>query len=218
MKIFLDTADVSEIRRAADAGLIDGVTTNPSLMAKVGEGRDPKEIFLEICEAVDGPVSAEVVALEKDDMIEEGRRLAALHDNIVVKLPLIEEGLRACRALTAEGIRTNVTLCFSAPQALLAAKAGATFVSPFVGRLDDIGAEGMGLIAQIRQVYDNYDIETEILAASIRHPMHMVESMLQGADCGTLPPKVLYQLLKHPLTDRGLEAFLADWETLGKDL
>lgn len=218
MKIFLDTADVSEIRRAADAGLIDGVTTNPSLMAKVGEGRDPKEIFLEICAAVDGPVSAEVVALEKDDMIAEGRRLAALHDNIVVKLPLIEEGLRACRALSAEGIRTNVTLCFSAPQALMAAKAGATFVSPFVGRLDDISAEGMGLIAQIRQVYDNYGLETEILAASIRHPMHMVESMLQGADCATLPSKVLYQLLKHPLTDRGLEAFLADWETLGKDL
>lgn len=218
MKIFLDTADVSEIRRAADAGLIDGVTTNPSLMAKVGEGREPQEIFLEICEAVDGPVSAEVVALEKDDMIAEGQRLAALHDNIVVKLPLIEEGLRACRALTAEGIRTNVTLCFSAPQALLAAKAGATYVSPFVGRLDDISAEGMGLIGQIRQVYDNYGLETEILAASIRHPMHMVESMLQGADCGTLPPKVLYQLLRHPLTDRGLEAFLADWKTLGKEL
>jgi transaldolase len=218
MKIFLDTADVSEIRRAADAGLIDGVTTNPSLMAKVGAGRDPKEIFLEICEAVDGPVSAEVVALEKDDMIAEGRRLAGLHDNIVVKLPLIEEGLRACRVLTAEGIRTNVTLCFSAPQALLAAKAGATYVSPFVGRLDDIGAEGMGLIGQIRQIYDNYDLDTQILAASIRHPMHMVESMLHGADCGTLPPKVLYQLLEHPLTDRGLEAFLADWETLGKEL
>jgi transaldolase len=218
MKIFLDTADVTEIRRAADAGLIDGVTTNPSLMARVGEGREPREIFLEICEAVDGPVSAEVVALEKDDMIAEGRRLAALHDNIVVKLPLIEEGLRACRALSAEGIQTNVTLCFSAPQALLAAKAGATYVSPFVGRLDDISAEGMGLIAQIRQVYDNYGLETEILAASIRHPMHMVESMLQGADCGTLPPKVLYQLLQHPLTDRGLEAFLADWKTLGKEL
>lgn len=218
MKIFLDTADVSEIQRAADAGLIDGVTTNPSLMAQVGGGRDPKEIFLEICRTVDGPVSAEVVAVEKDAMIAEGRKLAALHDNIVVKLPLIEEGLRACRALTAEGIRTNVTLCFSAPQALLAAKAGATFVSPFVGRLDDIAAEGMGLIGQIRQIYDNYGIETQILAASIRHPMHMVESMLQGADCGTLPPKVLYQLLKHPLTDRGLEAFLADWKTLGTDL
>lgn len=218
MKIFLDTADVSEIRRAADAGLIDGVTTNPSLMAKVAGDQDPRDLFLEICNAVDGPVSAEVVAMEKDAMVEEGRRLAALHDNIVVKLPLIEEGLRACRALTAEGVRTNVTLCFSAPQALMAAKAGATYVSPFIGRLDDISAEGMGLIAQIRQVYDNYGMETRILAASIRHPMHMVESMLQGADCATLPAKVLYQLLKHPLTDRGLEAFLADWETLGKDL
>lgn len=218
MKIFLDTADVSEIRRAADAGLIDGVTTNPSLMAKVAGDQDPRDLFLEICNAVDGPVSAEVVAMEKDTMVEEGRRLAALHDNIVVKLPLIEDGLRACRALTAEGVRTNVTLCFSAPQALMAAKAGATYVSPFIGRLDDISAEGMGLIAQIRQVYDNYGMETRILAASIRHPMHMVESMLQGADCATLPAKVLYQLLKHPLTDRGLEAFLADWETLGKDL
>ena len=218
MKIFLDTADVSEIRRAADAGLIDGITTNPSLMAKVAGDRDPMDLFLEICNTVDGPVSAEVVALDKDQMIAEGKRLAALHDNIVVKLPLIEEGLRACRALTAEGIRTNVTLCFSAPQALMAAKAGATYVSPFVGRLDDISSEGMDLIAQIRLVYDNYGMETQILAASIRHPMHMVESMLQGADCATLPPKVLYQLLKHPLTDRGLENFLADWKTLGKDL
>ncbi len=218
MKIFLDTADVSEIRRAADAGLIDGITTNPSLMAKVAGDRDPMDLFLEICNTVDGPVSAEVVALDKDEMIAEGKRLASLHDNIVVKLPLIEEGLRACRALTAEGIRTNVTLCFSAPQALMAAKAGATYVSPFVGRLDDISSEGMELIAQIRQVYDNYGLETRILAASIRHPLHMVESMLQGADCATLPPKVLYQLLQHPLTDRGLDGFLADWKTLGKDL
>ncbi|HSG47340.1 MAG TPA: fructose-6-phosphate aldolase [Longimicrobiales bacterium] len=218
MKIFLDTADISEIRRAADAGLIDGVTTNPSLMAQVAGDGDPKDLFLEICNAVAGPVSAEVVGLDKDTMVSEGRRLAALHDNIVVKLPLIEEGLRACRALTAEGIRTNVTLCFSAPQALMAAKAGATYVSPFVGRLDDISHDGMELIGQIRQVYDNYGIETEILAASIRHPMHMVQSMLLGADCGTLPPKVLYQLLKHPLTDKGLEAFLADWKKLGKEL
>ncbi|HSM03355.1 MAG TPA: fructose-6-phosphate aldolase [Longimicrobiales bacterium] len=218
MKIFLDTADVGEIRRAADAGLIDGITTNPSLMAKVAGDRDPKDLFLEICNTVDGPVSAEVVALEKDEMVAEGKRLAALHDNIVVKLPLTEDGLRACRALTAEGIRTNVTLCFSAPQALMAAKAGATYVSPFVGRLDDIASEGMELIAQIRMVYDNYGLETRILAASIRHPMHMVESMLQGADCATLPPKVLYQLLKHPLTDRGLEGFMADWKTLGKDI
>ena len=218
MKIFLDTADVSEIRRAADAGLIDGVTTNPSLFAKQAADRDPAELFLEICEAVDGPVSAEVVALDRDTMIAEGRKLAAIHEHIVVKLPLTEEGLRACRALTAEGIRTNVTLCFSATQALLAAKAGATYISPFVGRLDDIAGEGMQVISQIRQIYDNYDIETEILAASIRHPMHAVEAMLLGADCGTLPPKVLYQLLKHPLTDRGLDDFMADWKKLGKEL
>ncbi len=218
MKIFLDTADVTEIRRAADAGLIDGVTTNPSLMAKVAGDRDPQDIFMEICDVVDGPVSAEVVALEKDAMVDEGKRLAALRDNIVVKLPLTEDGLRACRALTAEGIRTNVTLCFSAPQALMAAKAGATYISPFVGRLDDISGEGMQLIGQIRQIYDNYGLATEILAASIRHPMHMVESMLLGADCATLPSKVLYQLLQHPLTDKGLAAFMADWETTGKSL
>jgi transaldolase len=180
--------------------------------------RDPRDLFLEICEAVDGPVSAEVVALERDRMIDEGKRLAALHDNIVVKVPLTEDGLRACRALSAEGIRTNVTLCFSAPQALLAAKAGATYISPFIGRLDDIAAEGMQVVSQIRQVYDNYDIDTEILAASIRHPMHVVEAMLVGADCGTMPAKVLYQLLKHPLTDKGLAAFLDDWKTLGKEI
>jgi len=218
MKIFLDTADVSEIRRAADAGLIDGVTTNPSLMARVAGDGDPQDIFMAICDAVDGPVSAEVVALDAEGMIEEGTKLAGLADNIVVKLPLTEHGLRACRALTAEGIETNVTLCFSAPQALLAAKAGATYISPFIGRLDDIGGEGMDLIAQIRQIYDNYGIETRILAASIRHPMHMVESMLIGADCATLPAKVLYQLLKHPLTDKGLDAFLADWKSTGKEL
>jgi len=218
MKIFLDTADVSEIRRAADAGLIDGVTTNPSLMARVAGDGDPQDIFMAICDAVDGPVSAEVVALDAEGMIEEGTKLAGLADNIVVKLPLTEHGLRACRALTAEGIETNVTLCFSAPQALLAAKAGATYISPFIGRLDDIGGEGMDLIAQIRQIYDNYGIDTRILAASIRHPMHMVESMLIGADCATLPAKVLYQLLKHPLTDKGLDAFLADWKSTGKEL
>ena len=218
MKIFLDTADLSEIRRAADAGFIDGVTTNPSLMAKSAGDADPKDHFLEICRTVDGPVSAEVVALEKDQMVSEGKRLAALHSNIVVKLPLTEDGLRACRALTAEGVKTNVTLCFSASQALLAAKAGATYVSPFVGRLDDISHHGMEVIGQIRQVYDNYGLETQILAASIRHPIHMVESMLHGADCGTLPPKVLYQLIQHPLTDKGLAAFMADWKKLGKEL
>jgi transaldolase len=215
MKIFLDTADVGEIRRAADANLIDGITTNPSLISKVAGKRDPKEIYREICEIVDGPVSAEVVGLDKDTMVAEGKKLAAVHDNIVVKVPLTEEGLKACRALGIEGIRTNVTLCFSVSQALLAAKAGATFVSPFVGRIDDISGEGMQLIHQIRQVFDNYGYDTEILAASLRHPMHVVESMLIGADCATMPPKVLWQLAQHPLTDKGLAAFLEDWNKLG---
>ncbi len=214
MKIFLDTADLGEIRRAADANLIDGVTTNPSLIAKVAGDRDPKEIYREICEVVDGPISAEVIALDKDTMVVEGKKLAALHDNIVVKLPLTEDGLKACRALGSEGIRTNVTLCFSVSQALLAAKAGATYVSPFVGRIDDISGEGMQLIHQMRQLYDNYGYATEILAASLRHPMHVVECMLIGADVATIPPSVLWQLSKHPLTDRGIEGFLADWNTL----
>jgi transaldolase len=215
MKIFLDTADLTEIRRAADANLIDGITTNPSLISQVAGDRDPKEIYKEICEVVDGPVSAEVVARDKDTMVSEARKLAALHDNIVVKLPLTEDGLKACRAVGTEGIRTNVTLCFSVSQALLAAKAGATFVSPFVGRIDDVSGEGMQLIHQIRQVFDNYGYDTEILAASLRHPMHVVESMLIGADCATMPPKVLWQLAKHPLTDKGLDAFLNDWNKLG---
>ena len=215
MKIFLDTADLDEIKRAAEANLIDGITTNPSLVAKVAAGRDPKEIYLEICETVDGPVSLEVVGLDKDTMVTEGRKLAAIHENAVVKVPLTEAGLKACRQLVSEGMRVNVTLCFSVSQALLAAKAGATYISPFVGRIDDVSGEGMQLIHQIRQVYDNYGFATEILAASLRHPMHVVESMLLGADCCTLPPKVLWQLTQHPLTDRGLEAFLADWETLG---
>lgn len=214
MKIFLDTADLGEIRRAADANLIDGVTTNPSLIAKVAGDRDPKEIYREICEVVDGPISAEVIALDKDTMVSEGKKLAALHDNIVVKLPLTEDGLKACRALGSEGIHTNVTLCFSVSQALLAAKAGATYVSPFVGRLDDISGEGMQLIHQMRQLYDNYGYATEILAASLRHPMHVVECMLIGADVATMPPSVLWQLSKHPLTDQGIEAFMADWKTL----
>ncbi len=218
MKIFLDTADLSEIRRAADAGLIDGITTNPSLLASGAGDREPAELFREIAEIVDGPVSAEVVATETPTMVEEGKRLAALHDNIVVKVPLTEAGLRACRQLRDTGIRVNVTLCFSAVQALLAAKAGATFISPFVGRLDDVGQDGIELVAEIREIYDEYGIETEILAASLRHPKHVLQSALIGADCATLPPKVLYQLLKHPLTDVGLERFLADWETLGRDL
>lgn len=218
MKIFLDTADLEEIRRAAEAGLIDGVTTNPTLMAKVGAERDPAELFLDICEAVDGPVSAEVVVLDAEGMIEQGRRLAKIHENIVIKCPLTEAGLRACRTLTNEGTRVNVTLCFSPTQAHLAAKAGAAYISPFIGRIDDIAGDGMELVSQIRVIYDNYDIETEILAASIRHPQHMVQALLVGADCATLPPKVLYQLLKHPLTDRGLDGFMADWKSLGRDL
>lgn len=218
MKIFLDTAAVAEIRRAAEAGLIDGVTTNPSLLATAADGRDPEEIFLDIATTVDGPVSAEVIAVETPDMVEEGRRLAGIHDNIVVKVPLTEDGLAACRRLSSEGIAVNVTLCFSAPQALLAAKAGATFVSPFVGRLDDIGHDGMALVADIRQIYDSYGIGTQILTASVRHPGHVVEALRIGSDCATIPPKVLYQLLKHPLTDVGLERFLKDWRTLGLEL
>ncbi|MDE0729418.1 MAG: fructose-6-phosphate aldolase [Longimicrobiales bacterium] len=218
MKIFLDTADIGEIRRAADAGLIDGITTNPSLISKVAGSRDPKEIYLEICEIVDGPISLEVVAIERTQMVEEGRKLAGIHENVVVKVPLTEDGLKTCRELVNSGIPVNVTLCFSVSQALLAAKAGATYISPFVGRIDDISGEGMQLIHQIRQVYDGYGYATEILAASLRHPLHVVESMMLGADCCTIPPKVLWQLAKHPLTDRGLEAFLADWDTLGVEL
>ena len=218
MRIFIDTADIGEIRRAAQAGLIDGVTTNPSLMAQVAGRRDPADVFLEICRAVDGPVSAEVVALDAEGMVDQGKRLAKIHENIVIKVPLTEAGLVACRQLRRQGIGVNVTLCFSPTQALLAAKAGATFISPFVGRIDDISGDGTALLGQIRQIYDNYEIETQILAASIRHPQHVVEALMLGADCGTLPPKVLYRLLKHPLTDRGLDAFLADWRRLGRDL
>jgi transaldolase len=218
MKIFLDTADLAEIRRAAEAGLIDGITTNPSLLAKVTGDREPREIFREICEVVDGPISAEVVATDTEGMVREGRSLSELHDNIVVKLPLTEAGLRACRTLSGEGVATNVTLCFSTAQALLAAKAGATFISPFVGRLDDVGHDGMEIIAEIRQVYDQYGYDTEILAASLRHPRHVLEAMLMGADAATLPSAVLYKLLRHPLTDAGLEQFLADWKGTGKSL
>jgi transaldolase len=218
MRIFLDTADPTEIRRAADAGLIDGVTTNPSLLAQVAKDREPSEIFAEICQMVEGPVSAEVVALDATGMIEQGKKLHQIADNIVIKVPLTEEGLVACRALTKSGIPVNVTLCFSPTQAHLAAKAGATFISPFIGRIDDISGDGMELIAQIRQIYDNYGIETEILAASIRHPQHMLQSLMIGADCATIPSKVLYQLLRHPLTDKGLEGFMNDWKSLGRDL
>ncbi len=218
MKIFLDTADLKDIRRAAEAGLIDGVTTNPTLLARASGGHDAKKIFRQIAEMVDGPVSAEVVGLDADTMLAEGRRLAALHPNIVIKVPLTEEGLKACRKLRSEDIGVNVTLCFSPTQALLAAKAGATFISPFVGRLDDISSDGMQLISQIRQIYDNYGMDTEILVASIRHPQHVVEAALMGAECATIPPKVLWQLVKHPLTDLGIEAFLEDWRSLGQEL
>ena len=217
MKFFLDSADLSEVRRAMDAGLIDGMTTNPSLLSKAaGASGNPREILAEICRLVPGPISAEVVATSKEEMLREGRELAKIADNIVVKVPLTEDGLRACRAFRAEGIHVNVTLCFSPAQALLAAKAGASYISPFVGRLDDVGSDGMGLISRIVQIYENYDFQTEVLVASIRHPMHVVEAALMGAHVGTMPLKVLLALLQHPLTDKGLDGFLADWAKLGK--
>lgn len=210
MKFFIDTADTNEIKIANDMGLIDGVTTNPSLIAK--SGKPFLSVIKEICEIVDGPISAEVVSLDAAGMLKEGRELASMHKNIVVKIPLTEDGLKACKAFSKEGIRTNVTLCFSSNQALLAAKAGATYISPFIGRLDDISFDGMELIKEIRQMYDNYDFTTEILAASIRHPVHVRDAALVGADVATLGLKTLQQLVKHPLTDAGLKQFLADWE------
>ena len=216
MKFFIDTADVDEIRDLAATGLVDGVTTNPSLVAKTG--RDFFDILGEICELVSGPVSAEVTATETDDMLTEGRKLAGLATNITVKVPLTWDGLKACRALSQGGVSVNVTLCFSPAQAILAAKAGAHFVSPFVGRLDDIGEDGMKLVADIREIYDNYGDEwrTEILVASVRHPLHVVEAARLGADVATVPPKVLRQLVNHGLTDKGLAAFLADWGKTGQ--
>lgn len=210
MKFFIDSADTNEIRQAADMGLVDGVTTNPTLIAK--SGKPFLEVIKEICAIVDGPISAEVTALDAAGMLKEGRELAKMHKNIVVKVPLTEEGLKATKQFTKEGIKTNVTLCFSSTQALLAAKAGATYVSPFIGRLDDISFDGMALIREIRTIYDNYDFKTEILAASIRHPMHVRDAALVGADVSTCPLKILQQLAKHPLTDAGLKAFLSDWE------
>ena len=210
MKIFLDTANVEEIREIQSWGILDGVTTNPSLVAR--EGRDFHEALKEICGIVKGPVSAEVVTLTAEEMIPEGRNLARLDDNIVVKIPIITEGLKAIKALSSDGIRINTTLIFSAPQALLAAKAGAVYVSPFVGRLDDIGHSGMDLIRDIRMIFDNFEYTCEILAASIRSPMHVVEAARLGADVGTMPYSVLQALLKHPLTDSGLQKFLKDWE------
>ncbi len=214
MKLYLDTANVKEIQEGAHLGLIDGVTTNPSLVAK--EGRSFKEMLLEICKMVDGPISAEVVGVESEAMIKEGRDLAKVHKNIVVKVPLIPEGLRATKQLSAEGIRVNVTLCFSPTQALLAAKAGAWCVSPFIGRLDDVSSDGMALIRQIVTIYKNYDYKTQVLVASVRHPQHVVEAALAGGHICTMPYSVFQQLAKHPLTDIGLKKFLADWETMGK--
>lgn len=214
MQIFLDTADVKEIRELASLGLVDGITTNPSLVAK--EGRPFREIVDEILRIVDGPVNLEVVSTDAAGMMAEGRDLAKIHANVVVKIPMIAEGLKAVKQLTLEGIRTNVTLCFSASQALLAAKAGATYISPFVGRLDDISHVGMDLVRQIVTIYKNYGYPTQVLAASIRGPVHFVEAALAGAHVCTIPPPVVRQLLKHPLTDSGLEKFLADWKKVPK--
>tara|TARA_B100000676_G_scaffold302109_1_gene350486 strand:+ start:2547 stop:3203 length:657 start_codon:yes stop_codon:yes gene_type:complete len=217
MKFFVDTADVDAIRDLADTGLVDGVTTNPSLIAK--SGRDFVEVVQEICDIVDGPISAEVTATEFDAMLEEGRKLAKIHKNITVKVPLTRDGLKTCKALSGNGTMVNVTLCFSANQALLAAKAGATFISPFVGRLDDIGTEGMQLIDDIVQIYANYpDLKTEVLVASVRSPMHVLEAAKIGAGVATLPPDVLHAMFKHPLTDKGLDAFLADWQKTGQSI
>jgi transaldolase len=215
MKFFLDSASLKDISWATQAGLIDGITTNPSLLAKQAGDLDPRDVLKEICSLVDGPVSAEVVAVDTDAMVREGKELAMIADNIVVKIPMIEAGMAAVRRLAADGIKTNVTLCFSSVQCLIAAKAGATYVSPFIGRLDDVGEEGMVVIREARVIFDNYQFATEILAASIRHPRHVVEAAMIGADVATLPPEVLKKLLLHPLTDRGLEQFLADWHKLG---
>ena len=217
MEFFVDTADVGEIRELAALGLLDGVTTNPSLIAKAG--RDFKTIIAEICEIVPGPVSAEVAATDTDSMLAEGRILAKIAKNVTIKVPLTWDGLKACKVLSGEGTMVNVTLCFSANQALLAAKAGATFVSPFIGRLDDIGLDGMDLIREIRTIYDNYPaFETKILAASIRTVNHVRDAAMIGSDVATVPPAILKQLVKHPLTDKGLEAFLADWKKTGQKI
>lgn len=217
MKFFIDTAEIEEIKELAETGMVDGVTTNPSLIAK--SGRDFIEVLEEICEIIPGPVSAEVTATDMEGMISEGEKLARVAENVVIKLPLTWEGLKACRYFSGKNIMTNVTLCFSTAQALLAAKAGASFISPFVGRLDDLSQNGMDLIGDICQVYDNYPhLETEVLVASVRHPLHVMEAAKIGADVVTLPAKVLKQLIHHPLTERGLEAFLADWEKTGQKI
>jgi transaldolase len=216
MKFFVDTADVAEIRELAETGLLDGVTTNPSLIMKAG--RPIAEVIAEICDITPGPVSAEVAAIDFEGMLKEGRKLAAIAKNVAVKVPLTLDGLKACRKLSDEGRMVNVTLCFTANQALLAAKAGATFISPFIGRLDDIGLDGMELIEEIRAIYDNYDFGTQLLAASIRTPNHVKLAAMAGADVATVPPTVLKSLLKHPLTDKGLELFLADWRKTGQSI
>ena len=214
MKFFIDTADVKEIREAHALGLVDGVTTNPSLIAK--SGRKFKDVIKEIVSIVDGPISAEVISLDAPGMIKEGKELAKIHKNIVVKLPMTPEGLKACKALTDKGIKTNVTLIFTSMQALLAAKAGATYVSPFVGRLDDISQDGMGIIEEIRTIFDNYGYMAEIIVASVRNPIHVLNSAMIGADIATIPYSVMIQLAKHPLTDAGIEKFLKDWESVPK--
>jgi transaldolase len=213
MKFFIDTANIEEIRQASALGMVDGVTTNPSLVAK--EGREFKGLIKEICDIVDGPVSAEVVSLDAGGMVKEAQDLARIADNIVVKIPLIEEGLKAVAILAREGIKTNVTLCFSPIQALMAAKAGAAYISPFVGRLDDISHVGMDLVEQILTIYENYGFDTEVIVASIRNPIHVLDAALMGADIATIPFKVIQQLIRHPLTEIGLEKFLADWKRLG---
>jgi transaldolase len=214
MNFFLDTASLKDISWAAQAGLIDGVTTNPSLLAKQAGDLDPKDVLKEICSLVEGPVSAEVTAVDTEGMLKEAVELAKIADNVVVKIPMIEAGMVAVRRLAGEGIKTNVTLCFSSMQCLIAAKAGATYVSPFIGRIDDVGQEGMEVIREARVIFDNYQIATEILAASLRHPRHVVEAAMIGADVATMPTEVLKKLLLHPLTDRGLDQFLADWSKL----
>jgi len=210
MKLFIDTANLDDIREIASWGVLSGATTNPSLLSR--EGGSPEEILRQICEIIRGPVSAEVVSTESDEMIKEGRRLAAIHENIVVKIPMITEGLKAVSALSSEGIACNVTLVFSAPQALLAARAGARFVSPFVGRLDDIGERGMDVVREIAEIFAISGIETEIITASIRHPRHVIEAALAGSHIATIPPAVFRQMVRHPLTDKGLEIFLSDWK------
>ncbi len=217
MKFFVDTADVSEIRDLASTGLVDGVTTNPSLIAK--SGRNILEVIAEICDIVPGPISAEVAATDHETMLAEGRKLAKIAPNVAVKVPLTPDGLKTCKALSDAGTQVNVTLCFSAGQAILAAKAGATFVSPFVGRLDDISRDGMGLIDEICTIYENYDyFTTQVLVASVRSPNHVVEAAKMGAHVATVPPSVLRQLFKHPLTDSGLQAFLSDWQKTGQSI